>query len=100
MILLAIALFGLTVPNALFLYWLLFESNGLAAALHNKPAVALMIDALMALGLLAYYFAREPPGRFKWPWFVGLSLIGGLGFSLPMYVWLNRRLTGAHQGSL
>jgi hypothetical protein len=100
MILLAIALFGLTVPNGVFLYWLFFEYNGLAAALHNKLAVALLMDAFMALGLLAHYFAREPPGRFKWPWFVALSIIGGLGFGLPMYFWLNKRLTGAHEGSL
>ena len=91
MILLSIALFGLVVPNGMFIYWLLREYPGFDAAMQNKPAVALMIDAFMAVGLLAWHFAREPRGRFKWPWFVVLSLVGGLGFSLPMYVWLNRR---------
>lgn len=99
MILLLIALFGLLVPNGLFLYWLFYEYNGLAAALQNTPAVALMMDAFMAVGLLAWYFAREPLGRFRWPWFVALSLAGGLGFSLPMYFWLNKRLPATHQGS-
>jgi hypothetical protein len=91
MILLGVALFGLIVPNGMFIYWLLREYPGFEAAMQNKPAVALMIDAFMAVGLLAWHFAREPGGRFKWPWFVVLSLVGGLGFSLPMYVWLNRR---------
>jgi hypothetical protein len=91
MILLSIAVFGLVVPTGLFVYWLVREYPGFAAAMQNKPAVALMIDAFMAVGLLAYHFAREPRGRFKWPWFVVLSLVGGLGFSLPMYAWLNRR---------
>jgi hypothetical protein len=99
MMLLAIALFGLLVPNGLFVYWLVHEYGGLAAALQNKPAVALMIDAFMAVGLLAFYFAREPIGRVKWPWFVALSLVGGLGFSLPLYFWLNRRVRVTPQTS-
>ena len=48
-----------------------------------------MIDAFMAMLLLASLYARRPIGRFAWPWFVLLSLLGGLGFSLPLYWWLN-----------
>ena len=33
----------------------------------------------------------RPLGPVKWPWFVLLSLVGGLGFSLPLYYWLNQR---------
>jgi hypothetical protein len=29
----------------------------------------------------------------RWHWFVVLSLVGGLGFSIPFYIWLNRRQT-------
>jgi hypothetical protein len=90
-ILLAIALFGLIVPNGLFLYWLLYEHEGLANVAQNKLALAFIIDAFMALGLLAYYFARKPIGRVKWYWFIVLSLLGGLGFSIPLYWWLNKR---------
>jgi hypothetical protein len=35
------------------------------------------------------HFARKPIGNVRWYWFVVLSLIGGLGFSLPLYWWLN-----------
>jgi hypothetical protein len=41
--------------------------------------------------MFTVYFARNPIGRYKWPWFVILSLIGGLGFGLPFYWWLNKR---------
>jgi len=41
------------------------------------------------------YFARHPLGPVKWPWFVVLSFLGGLGFSLPLYYWLNRRGSAA-----
>jgi hypothetical protein len=91
MILLLIALFGLVVPNGLFLYWLLYEYDGLASVAQNKLALAFMIDAFLALGLLAYYFAKKPIGRIKWYWFIVLSLLGGLGFSIPLYWWLNKR---------
>jgi hypothetical protein len=91
MMLLAIALFGLVVPNGLFIYWLIYEYPGFSVALQNKPAVALMIDALMTVGVLAYYFARQPRHGVTWPWFVALSLLGGLGFSVPLYLWLTER---------
>jgi hypothetical protein len=99
MMLLATALFGLIVPNGLFLYWLIYEYPGLSIVLQNKPAVALMIDALTAVAVLAYYFARQ--GQPRWTWFIALSLVGGLGFSVPLYIWLlDRYRLRAHAGSL
>ena len=89
--LLLVALFGLLVPNGLFVYWLMNEFHGLRPVLENKLALAFMLDALLALVLLAVYFARRPIGPVRWTWFVVLSLLGGLGFSLPFYWWLNTR---------
>ena len=91
MILLIIALFGLLVPNGLFIYWLFTEFNGVGEVLQNKLAVAFIIDAFLAMFLLAYFFARHPIGKIKWYWFIAFSIIGGLGFSLPFYWWLNKR---------
>jgi hypothetical protein len=89
--LLPIALFGLVVPNGYFVYWLFTQVHGIAPVLENHLAMGFMLDALLVLALLAFYFARFPIGRIRWPWFVVLSLIGGLGFSLPFYWWLNAR---------
>jgi hypothetical protein len=89
--LLVIALFGLVVPNGLFIYWLLAEFPGVTAVAQNKLALAFILDAFMALALLTVYFARRPIGPVRWPWFVVLSILGGLGFSLPFYYWLNLR---------
>lgn len=89
--LLLTALFGLIVPNGLFLYWLLVEYAGISAVLDNKLALGFMLDAFLSLILLTIYFARHPLGPVAWPWFVLLSFLGGLGFSLPFYYWLNRR---------
>lgn len=94
MILLLIALFGLTVPNGLFIYWVTYEYNGIGPVLQNKLAMGFVIEAFVMLGLLSYYFARNPIGKIKWYWFVVLSLIGGLGFGLPLYWWMNKREIG------
>ena len=96
--LLAIAIFGLVVPNGLFLYWLFAEYSGPGAILADKLALGFMLDAFMATALVAYLFAVRPPGRVRWPWFVLLSLVGGLGFSIPFFLWLNRRLAPAPAG--
>jgi len=89
--LLLIALFGLVVPNGFFVYWVVFEFNGLGPVLQDKLALGFILDVLLALILLSAYFARHPLGPVKWYWFVVLSFVGGLGFSLPLYYWLNRR---------
>lgn len=95
--LLAIAIFGLLVPNGIFIYWAATEFTTIGEVLANRLAVAFMIDAVMALGVLAYLFAVRPLGPVRWPWFVVLSLVGGLGFSIPFFVWLNRRLESRRQ---
>lgn len=89
--LLAIALFGLVVPNGYFLYWLFTEYRGPAPVLQNHLALGFMLDAALATGLLCFHYARRPIGRLRWPWFLLMSLVGGLGFGLPLYWWLNAR---------
>ena len=95
--LLAVALLGFIVPNGFFLYWLFFEYRGIGPALDDKLALGFMLDVLLTLIVLTVYFARRPIGPVKWYVFVVLSFAGGLGFSLPLYYWLNQR-QGAPQG--
>lgn len=89
--LLAIAFLGFTVPNGFFLYWLFFEYGGVRPVLQNHLALGFILDVLLALIILTVYFARQPIGPVKWYWFVVLSFLGGLGFSLPLFYWLNQR---------
>ena len=97
--LLVAALFGLVVPNGLFVMWLLTEFDGIGAILSNRLALAFMLEAMLLLVLLAVYFARHPLGPIRWPWFVVLSLMGGLGFGLPLYYWLNTRRRSFREAS-
>lgn len=54
-----------------------------------------MLDVLLVLILRSVYFARRPLGPVQWPWFILRSLVGGLGFSLPVDYRLNRRRAAA-----
>lgn len=89
--LLLMALVGLLVPNGYFVYWVMNEYHGLGPVFDNHLALGFILDALLATVLLAIYFAKRPIGKVGWPTFVALSVIGGLGFSLPLYWWLNDR---------
>jgi hypothetical protein len=91
MLLPALAVIGFVVPNSLLIHWLLHDYSGVANLLADKVAVAFILDVFLAMCFLAYFFARHPIGRVRWPWFVVLSLVGGLGFSIPLYWWLNQR---------
>ncbi len=92
MALLIIALFGLFVPNGIFIYWLFTDFNSLADVTNNRLALGFIIEAFVVMGLLAYWFAKNPQGTIRWYWFIVLSLIGGIGFGLPFYYWLNRKI--------
>ncbi len=89
--LLPIAAFGLFVPNGLFVYWLLHEFTSLERMFSDRLALAFMLDLFAATALLTYLGAVRPPGKIRWLWFLVLSLLGGLGFSIPLYLWLNWR---------
>ncbi|HKQ60253.1 MAG TPA: hypothetical protein VJS92_03145 [Candidatus Polarisedimenticolaceae bacterium] len=89
--LLVVAAFGMLLPNGLFLYWLLHDFTSLSAALSDKLALAFTLDVFASTFLLSYLFARKPIGPYRWPWFLGLCLLGTLCFGIPMYLWLNWR---------
>ncbi len=89
--LIAISLFGLFVPNGMFLYYVMVEFTSISEVLNDLLALGFIVDAFMAMGLIAWWFAKNPLGRYSWKMFILLSLIGGLGFSLPFFYLLNRR---------
>ncbi|MEY2479754.1 MAG: hypothetical protein QOI04_681 [Verrucomicrobiota bacterium] len=89
--LLVFAVLGFAAPGGLFLYWALNDFTTLTAALHDGLALAFVADVLITTGALTVYFALRPPGPYRWPWFLALSLLGTLAFGLAMYLWLNRR---------
>jgi len=94
-----LAVIGLLAPGGLFLYWLFNDYSFLAAALSDKMALAFFVDLLMSTFFLTYLFARKPIGPVKWSWFLALSLLGTLAFSIPLFIWLNWRRAPAPRPS-
>lgn len=90
-VLLSIATFGLFIPNGMFFYYLIVQFQSLTDVVDDLLALAFIIDAFMATGLLAWFFAKHPIGKYSWKLFVVLSLLGGLGFSIPFFYYLNKR---------
>jgi hypothetical protein len=90
--LLVVAAFGLLIPQGLFAYWFFNDYTTLSDALSDRFALAFVFDVFGSTFLLAYLFAQKPLGPVRWGWFLALSLLGTLWFSIPLYIWLNWRL--------
>jgi hypothetical protein len=86
-----VAIVGLAGPNGLFLYYAVYRGTDFSTAMNNPITKAFMLDGFGAMAILAYLFARWRVGRLSWIWFVVLSLIGGLMFSIPAFVLLGTR---------
>ncbi len=80
----AIAVLGGAGLNGVFLYVVFARRDLLDRALQDPIAWALMVEALLVTGLLAWLLARTGVSRLAWGWFVLLSLAGGLAFSIPV----------------
>ncbi|MFA5835117.1 MAG: hypothetical protein WDA22_16685 [Bacteroidota bacterium] len=89
LLLLSIAFFGFFVPNGMFFYYVFVQFTSISDVLSNLLALGFILDAFMATALLAWWFAKNPLGKHSWKLFVMLSLLGGLGFSLPFFYFLN-----------
>jgi hypothetical protein len=79
-----LSLFNLILVNGAFLYGLFYRPAAMQAALSNPISAAFILEAFIMLGLLAYLFTRWGVSRLAWPWLVGLALLGGLAFAVPV----------------
>jgi len=79
-----IAIAGVAGLNGVFLYVVFARRDLLERALGDPIAWVLMIEALVVTGVLAWVLARWRRNRLGPGWFVLLSLLGGLAFSIPI----------------
>ena len=87
----AIAVLGFVALNGAFLYGTIREAEALRAAMRNPVALAFMIEALVLVPLGAWVVHRTRATRLGAGAFVGLSLLGGLAFSIPVALLMPRR---------
>jgi len=98
-ILLALAIFGLIVPNGIFLYGSLVAPAALHAALSNPVALVFITEAFVLMFLIAWvirHLGFRSPG---WPAFVLMSLLGSMVFSVPAFLYIASR-NARKRGSL
>jgi len=88
-VLAAVALFGFLGPNGVFVYYALFRWSELVAGLSHPVALAFVLEAGVVTMLIAACLACRPIGRWGWKTFVGLSLLGGLAFGIPVTILIN-----------
>ena len=85
------AVVGLVGLNGVFLYAMTARPELVREALANPVALAFVLEAFVLVGLLAYLLGRWGVARLSWVWFVGLSIIGGIAFALPVVILWKRR---------
>ncbi len=54
------------------------------SALENPVSAAFIIEAFLLMGALSYLLTKWRVARLHWGWFIVLSLLGSMGFALPL----------------
>jgi hypothetical protein len=89
--LLALAVFGFIGPNGCFVYFALSDFGTVLEALRNPIALVFITEAFALMFLIAWLLHHWGWRRPGWGWFVVLSLLGSLLFSVPLYLYLASR---------
>jgi hypothetical protein len=87
----ALAVFGLVVPNGIFLWYFFMDHGVVRAAVHNPVALVFIVEAFLLMFLLAWLLRRSGCTRPTGFVFVVMSLVGSMAFSVPAALWLAGR---------
>ncbi|HEX6729734.1 MAG TPA: hypothetical protein VF074_06975 [Pyrinomonadaceae bacterium] len=90
-VLIALAIFGLMVPNGLFLYYSLFAPAVLRAAFANPIAFVFMLESFLLMFLFAWLIHHRGYRSPGWLAFIVMSLVGSMAFSVPAFLYLSSR---------
>jgi hypothetical protein len=84
---LVLSVFGITIPNGIFLYYFFSDPALFLSAFSNPISLVFILEAFMLLFFIAWILSglgiKQPSG----PVFIVLSIIGSLGFSVPYLVY-------------
>src|SRR5262245_2947517 len=88
--LIATAVIGFVGLNGAFLYGMT-KPGVFAQAMTNPISLAFIADLMIVLAWLAYLLRKWGVSRLGWAWFVALSFLSGIAFSLPIVLLWKRR---------
>lgn len=96
--LLALALFGVCIPNGFFLYHALTNPDTVREALANPVAQLVIAEAFFLMFLLAWFINRIGFRKPGWLAFIFLSFLGSMACSAPAFLYLASRRARKGQG--
>lgn len=82
------SIFGFLVINVPFLYFAFVKTEVFLAAMTNGIALVFISEAFLLLYFFAYLIAKSDLKGSGWLFFVGMSILGGLLFSIPLQLFL------------
>jgi len=86
-ILLILAVLGLIIPNGIYVYHQFAKPDIVAAALANPVAAVFIAEAFFLMFFFAWLIHRLGFRKPDWIVFIITSLIGGMAFSVPSFLW-------------
>lgn len=93
-VLAALALFGLLVPNGVFIYYFFTDPEVTQIAMSNPISLVFMTEAFFLMFLFAWLLRKTASKRPTGFLFIVMSLLGSMVFSIPASLYLtfkNRR---------
>ena len=87
-LLLAFSIIGFLVINVPFLYYVSFDKEVYDQAIANRVAMIFMGEAMLLMVFFAVLIAKLGWKKPGWIFFISMSLIGSLAFSIPLHLYL------------
>ena len=88
---LIISIIGFVVINLPFLYYALVEREVYSQAMSNGMALVFMSEAFLLMFFIAFLIAKTKMKKPGWIFFIVMSLLGSLAFSIPFQLYLIAR---------
>ena len=89
--LLFISIIGFLTINLPFLYYALIARDVYAEALNNKMALLFMAEAFALMFFFAFMIHKMKLEKPGWVFFIAMSILGSLAFSIPFQLYLMAR---------
>lgn len=83
------AIFGFLAINGPFLYFALIDTATYHQAMSNGMALLFISEAFLLMFFLAFIIAKMGWKKPGWIFFIAMSCIGSLAFSIPLQIYLS-----------
>ena len=85
---LILAILGFLFINCPFLYFALIEREVYAAGMKNGIALVFIAEAFLLIAFFAFLIAKMGQKKPGWIFFICMSMLGSLAFSIPLQLYL------------